>query len=359
MPIDTLWYTRCPAPTAASVAIREGWIAAEFEADGIAVRSLASAKSADVHLSHYTHSQPNSFRFGGYVPPLVSASRGADIKVLGLAWPDRAAAVLALPESGIRTPADLRGARFSVPKRMRDTVDWWRALVLSGYHSALEVAQLREADVRRVDIEIERPYVEDANVGNSAGQSLWGARSQFAVQREEVKALLRGEVDVIYSDAAMGALLKAFLGLVPVVDLFAPEESGHVEMAQPLMLTASASLIAERPDLVERWLACLLEAGPWASSNESRVMQIVANDTGIPEEFVTSAYSPRIHRQLDVSLSPLRVALLRAKHDELLAGGFLARPLDLNALIDAEPLQRAHARCLGGASHATSPADSK
>ena len=342
MAIDTLWYTRCPAPTAASVAIREGWLAAEFAPDGIAVRSLASSPNQAVHLSHYTHSQPNSFRFGGYVPPLVAASRGADLRILGVSWPDRTAAVLALPDSDIRSAADLRGRRFCVPKRLQDSVDWWRALVMAGYGNALRVAGLDAGHVEMVDVEIRKPYVADATAGQASGQSLWGARSQFAVQRDEVAALLRGQVDVIYSDAAMGALVTAFLGLVTVIDLTAAEETADVQSGQPLLLTASGTLVEQRPDLVGRWLARLLDADSWARENPARVTQIVAQDTGLPEDFVAAAYSPRVHRQLDLSLSPLRVALLRDKRDGLLKNGFLAAPLDLEKLVDPRPLQHAH-----------------
>ncbi len=342
METRTLWYTRCPAPTAASVAIRLGWLEEEFAGDGIAVRSLASAGERTVHLSHYNHTQPDSFRFGGYVPPLVAAARGADVSVLGLSWPDRNAAILALPGSAVATAADLRGKRFSVPRRLNDKVDWWRALVLSGYASALRVAGLTDADVEYVDVPIERPYVADASTGQGAGQSLWGARSQFAVQREEIAALLAGRVDVIYSDAAMGEIVKAVLGLQVVVDLTAHEESADVDMAQPLVLTATASLVAARPDLVARWLARLLDADPWARANRDAVERIIARDTGIPEEFVHAAYSARIHEQLDVSLSPLRLQLLQRKHDELLATGTISTALDLGRLVDHGPLAQAH-----------------
>ncbi len=40
-------------------------------ADGIAVKSLAASGDRSVHLSHYRHTQPNSFRFGGYVRAAV------------------------------------------------------------------------------------------------------------------------------------------------------------------------------------------------------------------------------------------------------------------------------------------------
>jgi len=341
---DTLWYTRCPAPTAASIAIRQGWLEEEFAADGIAVRSLASAKDRAVHLSHYNHSQANSFRFGGYVPPLIAASKGADLRIVGIAWSDRAAALYALPQSGIRTAADLKGRRFALPRRLNDEVDWWRALVLSGYRHALQVAGLTFDDIELVEIAIERAYVEDAVTGQEAGRSLWGARSQFAVQREEAAALLRGEVDVVYSDAAMGALLQAFLGLVTVIDLAAPEDAGDTVNGHPLVLTASGGLIKERPDLVARWLGRLLDADAWARANVDATREIIAQDTGLPLDFVEDAYSPRIFGQLDLSLSPKRRAVLASKQDQLVEAGLLPAALDLDALIDPEPLAEARAR---------------
>jgi ABC-type nitrate/sulfonate/bicarbonate transport system substrate-binding protein len=338
---QVLWYTRCPVPTAASVAIRQGWLAEEFAPDGIEVRSLASAKNSAVHLAHYNHSQPDSFRFGGYVPPLVSASRGADVRVLGLAWPDRRAAILSLGGRGWNGAASLRGKRFSLPRRVNDGIDWWRALVLAGYRSALAEGGLSDSDVSFVDVTIERRYVEDAVTGQRAGLSLWGARSQFAVQREEIHALVRGEVDVIYSDAAMGEIVKSALGLDVVVDLTAPEETGDVARAQPLVLTATGALADAHPDLVARWIARLLQADAWARAHEDEVLRIAAQDSGLPEDFVHNAYSARIHQQLTVSLSPLRLQLLQAKCDELERGGFLVRPLDLARLVDPGPLAAA------------------
>jgi ABC-type nitrate/sulfonate/bicarbonate transport system substrate-binding protein len=338
---STLWFTRCPAPSAASVAIRQGWLEAEFAPDGIAVRSLAGSGDKTVQLSHYRHSQPNSFRFGGYAPPLIAASRGADLKVIGLAWPDRAAAVLALPGSPIQGGEDLKGRRLAVPRRLNDSIDWWRATVLEGYRQALAQAGLGPADVSFVDIDIAREYFEDAARGDRPDQSLWGARSQFAVQREEAAALLSGQVDVIYSDAAMGALISAFLGLKTVVDLSSPEDQPRPDAGYLIILTASGRLLQERPDLARRWLGRLLAAAPWAAKHPDQTKRIIALDTGLPEDFVDAAYSPRVHRQLDVSLAANRLALLRAKHDHLLQDGFLAAPLELDALIDPRPLQEA------------------
>lgn len=97
--MTTIWYTRCPAPTAASVAIRQGWLDEEFAPDGIAVRSLADAPDEKLRHAHYSHDHPALFRFGGYVPPLMAQSRGVEMKVIGMAWHDRVSGFFALPES--------------------------------------------------------------------------------------------------------------------------------------------------------------------------------------------------------------------------------------------------------------------
>lgn len=341
MTVDSLWFTRCPAPSAASIAIRNGWLVDEFRGDGIAVASLAASTDRSVHLSHYQHTQPNSFRFGGYVPPLVTRSRGTDVRVVGLAWPDRVAEVVVAPDSPIRDGAGLRGKRLGVPLRLNDSIDWWRATVLEGYDEALAAAGLPDDAALRVDIPVERAFVEDVTLGGAHAQSLWGARSQFAVQREEAAALIRGEVDALYTDAAMGAILKAAYGFRPVVSIDGSEDGERGTNGFPIVLTVSGGLLDARPDLVARWIRRLLDADGWARANEGDAKRILARDTGVPEDFLDAAYSPRVHRQLDVSLSGNRVALLQKKHDGLLRHGFLAAPVDFATFIDPAPLRQA------------------
>jgi ABC-type nitrate/sulfonate/bicarbonate transport system substrate-binding protein len=338
---DTLWFTRCPAPSAASIAIRNGWLEAEFAPDGITVASLASSTNKSVHLSHYQHTQPNSFRFGGYVPPLVTRSRGTDVRLIGLAAPDRTAEVVVPAHSPIRHGADLRGCRLGVPRRLHDSIDWWRATVLAGYDTALAATGLAHEDVQFVEIDVARAYVEDVTLGHAHAQSLWGARSQFAVQREEAAAMIRGEVDALYTDAAMGAILKAAYGFRAVVDVSGSEDGSRGSNGFPVVLTVSGGLLDARPDLVARWVRRLLDADAWGRANEAEAKRILARDTGVPEDFLDLSYSPRVHCQLDVSLSEARIALLRGRHDNLLAHGFLAAPIDFDRFIDPAPLQRA------------------
>lgn len=340
MGINTLWYTRCPAPTAATIAIRNGWFDQEFAADGIAVRSLAASPDREVQLSHYRHSQPNSFRFGGYVPPLIARGRGADVRAIGISWHDRVHGFFALPDSGITSAADLKGRRLALPVRLNDDVDWWRASVLGGLKALEASGAVASGDLDLVEVPISRPYAADATAGAAPGQSLWGATSQFAVQREEVAALLRGQVDVLYSDGALTAILRATTGAQPVVQLRGNEDDGS-GFGTPCLLTVSGGLLRDRPDLVSRWVARLLEARAWAQDNTDQTQRWFAQETGLPEEFLPLAYSPRLATQADLSLAANRVALVQAKYDHLLALGLIEQPFQLADFLDPGPLARA------------------
>ncbi len=344
--MTTLWYTRCPAPTAASVAIREGWLEEEFAPDAIAVRSISEAPDEATRLAHYSHDHPALFRFGGYVPPLQAIARGVDLRIIGLNWHDRVAGFYTLPEHPLLAAGRatgmgaLKGARIALPIRRNDRTDWWRATVLAGIEHLRKVSGLAEDDFTIVPIEIDRPYYADATTGPAARASLWGSRSQFAVQREEVAALYRGQVDAIYSDAALAAILTATTGAVPLTTLRGYEDDSEGGFGHPIVLTVSAHLLSERPDLVDRWMKRLLGAQDWVRAHGSKARRIFASDTGLPEALLEHGYSPRLLDQVDISLSPARVALVRRKYEHLLAHGFLERGYDFDAMIDAGPLQR-------------------
>lgn len=343
--MTSLWYTRCPAPTAASVAIRQGWLEEEFLPDGIPVRSIAEAPDEATRLAHYTHDHPALFRFGGYVPPLQAMARGVDLRIIGLNWHDRVAGFYTLPEHSLAARRAegahaLKGARIALPIRKQDATDWWRATVLAGIEHLMAISGFQRGDITIVPIEIDRAYYDDATAGTEARASLWGSRSQFAVQREEVAALYRGQVDAIYSDAALSAILTATTGAVPLLQLRGYEDDSEAGFGHPIVLTVSAALLQERPDLVDRWMARLLGAQDWVRGHISDTRRMFANDTGLPEALLDHGYSARLVDQVDVSLAPARVALVRKKHEHLLKHGFLQRGFDLDAMIDYGPLTR-------------------
>ncbi len=337
---DTLWYTRCPVPTASGIAIQLGWIDDEFEPDGITARSLASSSRPEVREAHYMLSSTDLFRHGGNTPPLIAASKDVDHRFLAFSWTDTSYPVLALPESGIETAADLKGKRLSLPRRPNDKVDFFNGLVLRVYEHALATAGLTLDDVDLVEITTERPLIADANQNTTQRGALWGAYANATLQREEALALARGEVDAIASEAAIGASLAATLRLRTVIDTGLIEGASNNSL--PLVLSVSGELLDREPELVTRWLARVLDAVEWARENELEAKRILAAEAGIAEDFVQTAYGASVHEQLDLVLDDRSLAGLKAQHDHLLRLGYLDRAVDVESLIDPAPLAAAH-----------------
>src|ERR1700733_487729 len=124
--VTELWYTRCPVPTASSIAISQGWLDDEFARDGITVSSLRASADSDVRESHFDHTKAASFRQGGNIPPIWTRSRGSDVRLIGLSWAEQYQAILTRADTGIDGPEDLAGRRLALPRRGNDQIDFWR-----------------------------------------------------------------------------------------------------------------------------------------------------------------------------------------------------------------------------------------
>ena len=338
MALDTLWYTRCPVATASGIALRRGLLDAEFAPDGIAVRSLASSSDPAVRQAHWDQTQPAFFRQGGNIPPLVARSRGTDVRLLGFSWPRTAHPVLVPRDSAIADPSDLAGKRLSLPRRVDDSIDFWRPTVLRGWEQALALAGLGLDDVELVDVPVRRRFVDATDARGGVGTSMFGAAGQLGFQREEAEALVRGEVDALFSEAGFSVILRGVFGLRVVVDLEdLPDVRRRLNNGIPLTLTVTGDLLDERPDVVARWLARVAEAAAWAPANEVEAKRIVAGEAGLAEELVDAAFGADAHTGLEVDLTDAGLAALRDQHDRLLAAGVLQAPVDLDAYVADAP----------------------
>ncbi|MGE0798849.1 MAG: ABC transporter substrate-binding protein, partial [Lautropia sp.] len=243
--IDTLWYTRCPVPTATGLAIQEGLFDAEFEADGIQVLSLRASSSRDVRESHFDHRLPDSFRQGGSAPPIWNYSIHRDTKLIGLTWVDEYQAIIARPESGIRRPEDLRGRRIGIPRRVNDKIDFFRAMCLRGACAALALGGVGRDDVDLDDLPVTETYMGDT--AESSNGQLWSGGHRARRQQIEAFAMIRGAVDAIYVSGAAGLWLRDFLGARDVLELGShPDPEVRGSNQQPATLTVNAELGRER-----------------------------------------------------------------------------------------------------------------
>jgi len=339
---DTIWYTRCPVPTASGIAIQKGWLTEAFSSEGIAIRSMRHSQDPKIRESHYTHTLDDSFRQGGNAPSLFARSEGKDTVLLGLHWIPQYQAILSLPGSGLTQLEQLRGRRLALPRRLNDEIDFWRATTLQGYQNILRLAGLDLPDVELVDLPVERSYVEeDVEITDA----LTPAPRLIKFHTCEMTALLRGEVDVMFGYSVWGASVRSQLSAVEIFNL-----SRHVSMdvqinnGAPETLTVSGRLLREHPDLVERYVAQLVRAADWASQNEDAARRAIAIETGSAEYWLDEGCKPDVTKRLGMSLDENLVKALEVRKNFLLEFGFLRRDFDIREWIDPRPLQNAMRR---------------
>lgn len=342
-----LWYTRCSVPTAFALALRGGGLRDALASAGVALRSLAESTDPATRQAHFDHSLPGFWRQGGNLPPLIARSRGADLKVVGLTVIDTVQAAYVLPGSEIATAADLKGRRLGVPHRVGDPLDFWQASVLRGYTRVLSSAGLTLDDVELVEIPVNRTWIESAAATNSSTSAddadaapLWDAIGTWSHQREELLALANGVVDAIYSDGTLAPVLEAVLG-ARAIQAPAPAagEPLPANGCVPLALTCSGALIDECPDVVELVLEHVVAAAERAASDDA-ARGLVAAETGLPEQLLSLGYTPAVHHQLGIDLTPQALDALASQIDFLGRNGFLAEPYALDDVVAREPLQR-------------------
>jgi ABC-type nitrate/sulfonate/bicarbonate transport system substrate-binding protein len=338
--VSELWYTRCPVPTASSLAIAQGWLDDEFAADEITVASLRARRESTVRESHFDHTQPDSFRQGGNIPPIWTRSRGSDVRLIGLSWAEQYQKIVALPGSGIDGPEDLEGRRLGLTRRLNDQIDFFHATSLRGYDHVLRHVGLGLDDVELVDLPVAERYLP-SNAESHSG-SLFGAFTNRRIQSAEVVALIRGEVDAIYVAGGRGPDLEALLGVDVIFDIAGQDDPAlKINNITPATLTVSGKLLDDRPDLVTRYVAATIRSARWAVDHPVQTRRIIAHEVGIAEDFVLPGYPRDIHANLEPSLDDDLVEAIESQQRFLLEQGYIEAGFDVREWIDERPLKAA------------------
>ena len=327
----TLWYTRCPVPTALGIAAQHGWIEEEFRPDRIEVRTLQDESDAKLRESHLDHWLANSFRQGGNIPAIWARSKGRATRVIGLTWTDESQVILTRRDSDIHCVADLKGKRLGVATRPNDLIDFWKATTIRAYVAALRIQGLSEKDVLFVEL----PRLEV----NTAGRE--GLNEDLASGRE-AQALARGDVDVIFHKGSRGLELADAIGARIVYDVGGhPDPKVRVNNGAPRTLTVDQSLLDREPSIAVRVLKRVLLAGQWAELHREKAIRYVAKETRSSESAVVRAYGKDVHRHLHTDLAESSVAALSDFKHFLTDWKFIPHDFDVRSWIDPRPLQQA------------------
>ncbi len=329
--LDTLWYTRCPVPTPLGLAAQLGWFKEEFGSDGIEIKTLQETTDANVRESHYDHHLINSFRQGGNVPAIWARAKGADTRVISLNWIDESQLILSLPDSGIKTPADLRGRKLALPKH-DISIDHARAGALRGFIVTLELGGVSERDVEFVDIAIASP------TGGRGGPLTATLRTNGGYG-PIVQALLNKTVDAVFVKGSRGVEAAQQIGAHIVTDIRNhPDPLVRANNGAPRPVTVDSVLLQNRPDIVARFLARVVAIGDWAATHPAETVAYIASETASDEHWVKRAYGDDLHLHQYNDLAELSIKGLETYKNFLFERGFLQADFDVNAWIDPNPL---------------------
>ncbi len=343
--IGTLWYTRCPMPTASSIAIVDGWLDREFSPDGIDVLSLRANPDQQDRLAHYDHTSQTLFREGGVVPPLWARAGGASTRLLGVGLESGFRGLIVPSQSDIVEPSDLRHRRIALPRRIGQPVDFSRAVSWRGILDSLRVAGIDEREVDLVEVTSSDPYLTAAPPSTSG--SLYTAWENVRLQSTEVLALVRGEVDAIFVAGGYGLEIAALTDSRVLVDLSERDPWPNWSENHLRVLTVSEALLAARPDLVVRYVATVQRAADWAARHRDDAMRIIAAEIGLAEEWARLGYHPETTAHLRLDTSDRALERLQSWAAFLSDRGF-ADPVDIGQWLDREPLAAANAAVAAG-----------
>ena len=333
VPVESVWYTRCPVPTPLGLAVQLGWVEEAFGRHGVTMGSIADAADPAIRESHFSHSLDFSFRQGGNVPPIAARASGRATRLVGITWTDEFQAIVARPDGDIRTIGDLVGRRFGIARRPEGIVDFHRATALKGLVSALTLGEREVAEVEIVDIP-----VTESILAEHGDPRLFGLKRRLPYSHE-VAALLAGEVDAIFVKGTQGITVANLFALQPVAEFgFHPDPKIRINSGSPRVLTVDEAFASARPDLVATLVRTVVQAGSWAEAHPDEVRRFVAREAAASEETVLAANGPNLHRNLSLGLQPELVEAVGHYKDFLLAWGFLAGNFDIAAWVDHQPL---------------------
>ena len=319
-----LWITRCAVPTSVGLAVHHGWFEEEFAPDGLQVDYLPYLTSPEAQRRHYDHELTTLFREGGNIPALWTRAKGEPTRLIGLTWIDERQVIVGSPRQrgGIsRRPARASdsGFRAGGPSRSTSSGEWRSA----GFAGALASAGLGLDDATLVDV---RP-------GDTGG----GLANQWD---PEFDALARGDVDVIYA--------KGAVAVDAVTSLRGPgrhrtrsvtwQPQFRINNGTPRPITAHQELLDTRPEVVERFLAVLLQAAQWGREHPDEITSVLAEETGADLQGAAGAYSENEPGRLRTDADTRTGELPDRQKDFLLAHGFLAGDFDVDQWVDEKPL---------------------
>jgi 2'-hydroxybiphenyl-2-sulfinate desulfinase len=349
-PVATLSYSNCPVANALLTAQSSGILS---EA-GIKLDILSGKQG----VTHFTYDQPAYTRFGGEIPPLLSEGLRAPgrTRLLGITPLRGRNGYFVLQDSPIQKPADLAGRRVGVSEsasrilrgELGDYLEldpWRQTLVALGTWEARALLHTLEAGGLSInDIElvrIENAFVDVPQERLHASSSLKGADlfPSAAVQQAEI--LEQGRADALFSWLPWAPELETQIGARPVIDLGQDARNAYASV-----WTVSSALVESQPEVVQRLVDAVVDAGLWAQQHGDEVVRLHADNLGVSEDSVRKGFGAEFDQHLVPRLDKDAFAILARTQQFLLDKNLLHEPVALDQWAAPEFLNNSLKRTL-------------
>jgi len=336
---STIWYTRCPVPTASGIAFQRKMFDQEFAGSGYSVKNIKEL-GRSAWDSHFSHAQDDLFREGGGSPPIWARANGAGTRLLAVTFMDEALRIYVRADDPAQSIQDLAGRRCALPVWPKLVFNFYRFAAEKGFYSALKIHGMTDSDVTYVDvIETDEPHDiinPQAPEGNKVPR-----RSYYYNQ---MLALCDSKVDAIFAKGGESAQLERESGgrIRQLYDIrVSPNMADRVNNSTPRLLSVSESLLRNHPKAAVSYVRMLLRAANWAKEHVEDVANVVSVEAGISPEDLGTCYEADYQLKFMPSLNRDLLDAVSVMKSFLFDRGYIKQDFSLEKWVAPEPLQEA------------------
>jgi ABC-type nitrate/sulfonate/bicarbonate transport system substrate-binding protein len=320
--MDALHYSRCiMVPTGSSLAFQLGLLPTGGPAGGDVPVVL--------ELGDYEHEDDRLWmRHAGLTKHIWNRSRGADTQVVGFSMHLGNGPIWSLPDSPVKTPADLKGRRCAMIRTPGALFDIDRSVFLKPYVYAAKSAGLSLGDLCLAETTVERAKVQNET---PSGPNFFQQVGEIFVGQ-----LLRGDVDAIATPLPAETVHR--LDLHKVYDT--RDDPDIAARAELRAVVVSGPALREQRPLVVEMVRKIVQAGDWGAEHPDAILLRLAKDLSVDEAVLRN-------RGIDglaltrLGLEARMLALAAEKKSFMLETGLIDQDFSLAEWVDGTVLAEA------------------